>query len=69
MHHVTLRWEPAVSPLRRIVETELNHRLSEMLSDDGFLGGWLLILSLMLLSFNLAGAFFLILLKLHPFLR
>jgi hypothetical protein len=69
MRHVTLCWEPAASPLRRIVETELSRRLSEMLSDDGLLGGWLLTLGLLLLSFNLAGAFFLILLNLRAFLR
>jgi hypothetical protein len=69
MHHVTLRWEPVASPLRRIVEAELRHRLSEMLSDDGLLGGWLLVLGLVLLSFDLAGACFLILLNLHAFLR
>jgi hypothetical protein len=69
MHHVTLRWEPAVSPLRRIVEAELSRRLSETFSEDGLLGAWLLTLGLMLLSFSLAGACFLILLNLHPFLR
>lgn len=69
MHHVTLHWEPAVSPLRRTVETELSHRLSETLSDDGLLGGLLLTLGLLLLSFNLAGAFFLILLNLRLLLR
>jgi len=69
MHHVTLRWEPAVSPVRRIVETELRLRLSETVADDGLLGGWLLILGFVLLSFDLTGAFFLIVLNLHPFLR
>ncbi len=69
MHHVTLRWEPAVSPLRRIVESELRLRLSETVADDGLLGGWLLILGFILLSFDLTGAFFLIVLNLHPFLR
>jgi len=69
MHHVTLRWEPAVSPLRRIIETELRLRLSETVADDGLLGGWLLILGFILLSFDLTGAFFLIVLNLHPFLR
>lgn len=69
MRHVTLRWEPAVSPLRRIVETELRLRLSETVADDGLLGGWLLILGFVLLSFDLTGAFFLIVLNLHLFLR
>ncbi len=69
MHHVTLRWEPAVSSLRRIVETELSLRLSETVADNGLLSGWLLSLGFLLLSFDLAGAFFLIVLYLHPFLR
>ena len=69
MHHVTLRWEPAAPPLRRIVERELSRRLAETVADGGLLGGWLLILGFILLSFDLAGAFFLIVLNLHPFLR
>jgi hypothetical protein len=69
MRHITLRWEPADAPLRRIVETELGHRLSETYSDDGLRGAWLLSLGFLLLSFDLAFAFFLILLHLHPFVR
>lgn len=69
MHHVTLRWEPADAPLRRLVETELGHRLSQMLADDSVLGGWLLTLGFLLLSFDLGGVFFLVLLNLRLFLR
>jgi hypothetical protein len=69
MSHVTLRWEPADSPLRRNVETELGRRLAETFSDDSLRGAWLLSLGFLLLSFDLAGAFFLILLYLHSFVR
>ncbi|HTU90821.1 MAG TPA: hypothetical protein VMF69_12150 [Gemmataceae bacterium] len=69
MRHVTLRWEPAASPLRRIVETELSRRLSETAADDSLLGGWLLSLGFLLLSFDLAGVFFLVILYLHMFAR
>jgi hypothetical protein len=58
MHHVTLRWEPAAAPLRRVVEAELSRRLSEIAVDDNLLGSWLLTGGLVLLSFDLAGVFF-----------
>jgi hypothetical protein len=69
LRHVTLRWEPAASPLRRLVETELRRRLSETFAGDSLLGAWLLSLGFVLLSFDLAGAFFLLLLYLRPFIR
>jgi hypothetical protein len=69
MSHVTLCWEPADSPVRRIVETELDSRLAETISDDGLRGAWLLSFGFILLSFDLAGAFFLTLLHLHVFVR
>ncbi len=69
MRHVTLCWEPAASPLRRILETELNRRLLETITYDGSLGAWLLTFGFLLLSFNLVGAFFLIILNLRPFLK
>lgn len=69
MHHVTLRWEPAASPIRRIVEKGMSRRLSETLPDDALLGGWLLALGFILLSFDFASVFFLVLRNLLPFLR
>jgi hypothetical protein len=69
MSHVTLRWEPADSSLRRSVETELGRRLAETISDEGLRGAWLLSLGFILLSFDLAGAFFLVLLHLRSFVR
>lgn len=69
LHHVTLRWEPAASPLRRVVEGELSRRLSETLSDDSLLGGWLLTLGFLLLSFDLVCVFILVLLNLHLLAR
>lgn len=67
MRHVTLRWEPGDSPLRRTLESQLSRQLSATLSDDSLLGGWLLTIGFILLSFDLAGVFFLILL--HMFAR
>jgi hypothetical protein len=64
MRHVTLRWDPVESPFRRILETELSRCLEEMPSEDNLLGSWLLMLGLLLLVFELAGAFVLILLHL-----
>lgn len=59
--HVTLHWEPVDAPLRRMLESELSRRLSESPSDESLLAGWLLTLGFVLLSFDLAGAFFLVL--------
>jgi hypothetical protein len=67
MRHVTLRWDPVDSPLRRTLETKLSQYLSESYSAESLLGGWLLSIGFVLLSFDLAGAFFLILL--HMFTR
>jgi hypothetical protein len=70
MHHVTLRWEPAAAAVRRLVEAELGRRLSENVVDDGLLGGWFLTAGVVLLSFDLVGAFFLVILNsLHMFAR
>jgi hypothetical protein len=50
MRHVTLRWDPAESPLRREVETELERALAETLTPESDLGpilslsGWALLL-------------------------
>lgn len=67
MRHVTLRWDPVDSPLRRMLESELSHRLSETYSDDSPLGCWLLTIGVVLLAFDLAGAFFFV--ALHLFTR
>ena len=67
MRHVTLRWDPVDSPLRRVLEQELSRRLSETPADDNALGSWLLTLGSILLAFELAGTFFLIVL--HLFVR
>lgn len=64
LRHVTLRWDVVTSPLRRTLESELSRRLAELPSEDSLLGGWLLTLGFVLLSFDLAGAFFLILVHL-----
>lgn len=69
LHHVTLRWEPAASNLRRQIEAELNRHLEETLPDDELLGGWLLTLGFILLSFDLVGFFFLIVVNLRAFIR
>jgi hypothetical protein len=62
MRHVTLRWDPVDSPLRRTVEAKLSRQLSKLYSEESLLGGWLLTIGFVLLSFDLAAAFFLILL-------
>lgn len=67
MRHVTLRWDPVDSPLRQVLETELSHRLFVTSTDDNALGNWLITLGSILLAFELAGAFFLIVL--HLFVR
>jgi hypothetical protein len=64
LRHVTLRWDPANAPVRKIVESELSRYLSEQVSDESLVGGWLITLGLVLLSFNLTGTFFLIVLNL-----
>ena len=67
LRHVTLRWDPVDSPLRRTLESELSRRLSETYSDDSPLGGWLLTIGFILLAFDMAGTFFFI--ALHLFTR
>jgi len=64
MRHVTLRWDPVDSPLRRTLEGELGRRLSETYADDSPLGGWLLTIGFVLLIFDLAGTFFFVALNL-----
>ncbi|MGH7170161.1 MAG: hypothetical protein ACRELG_07795 [Gemmataceae bacterium] len=67
LRHVTLRWDPVDSPLRRMLENELSRRLSETFADDSPLGGWLLTLGFVLLAFDMAGVFFFV--ALHLFTR
>jgi hypothetical protein len=64
MRHVTLRWDPADSPLRQVVEAELSERLAEMPAQENMLGGWLLTLGCLLLAFEVLGALAVILLTL-----
>jgi hypothetical protein len=62
MRHVTLRWDPTDSPLRQSLEGELSNRLAEMPARESLLGGWLLTLGCLLLSFEILGAFAIVLL-------
>jgi hypothetical protein len=61
MRHVTLRWEPAESPLRQEVEGALAGQLAETPAAGGELGAWLLLLGLFLLLFVCMGGFALLL--------
>jgi hypothetical protein len=63
MRHVTLRWDPADGPLRRVVEAELGRRLAESPARDNLLGGWLLTLGCLLLAFEFLGASVLVVLN------
>lgn len=65
LRHVTLRWDAVDSPLRRVMETELSHRLAETPSADNFLSGWLLTLGCLLMAIELAGAFVVVFLRLY----
>jgi hypothetical protein len=67
MRHVTLRWDPTDSPLRQLVESELADRLAQTPSTESSLGAWLLTLSCLLLVFEMAGTFLVVLI--HAFLR
>ena len=62
LHHVTLRWDPADSLLRREVEGELAHHLKETAAPETDLGAWLTLLGLFLLALTFLGAFLLLLL-------
>jgi hypothetical protein len=67
MRHVTLRWDPADAPLRRIIETELTHRLAETPARESALGGWLLTCGFLLLVLGFTIAFALVVV--HLFIR
>ena len=57
LRHVTLRWDPADSRLRTVVEKELSRSLAETPAHDSVLGGWLLTFGCLLLAFEFLGAF------------
>jgi hypothetical protein len=57
LRHVTLRWDPADSRLRTVVEKELSRTLAEAPAHDSLLGGWLLTFGCLLLAFEFLGAF------------
>ena len=63
MRHVTLRWDPTDSPLRQVVESELARRLAQTPSAESSLGSWLLTLGCLLLAFEMAGAFLVLLIR------
>ena len=67
MCHVTLRWDPADSPLRQEVEAALAGQLAETPAARGELGGWLLLLGMFLLLSVCTGGFALLVISL--FLR
>lgn len=68
MRHVTLRWEPADSPIRREVERELRRTLAEAAPSvqESFLGWMLQMLGVTLILFALFGAAFAVLHNLYP---
>ena len=57
LRHVTLRWEPAASPLRRVVESELSRALVETRVPDHPVGDWLVLVAMALIAFNLLATF------------
>jgi hypothetical protein len=56
MRHVSLRWDPARSALRREVEAELARRLGRTPAPPNEAGAWMLMLGLFLLLAVLLGA-------------
>jgi hypothetical protein len=64
MHHVTLRWDPADSPLRQTVEAALARKLAETYTPENELGWWLLVLGFLGLAFECLVVFALILFNL-----
>lgn len=55
MHHVSLRWDPADSHVRRIVEKELERILASTPAPPSQTGGWLTIAGLALMALFLFG--------------
>jgi hypothetical protein len=64
MNHVTLRWDPADSPLRQEIEIDLARRLGDKLGPDSELGGWLLLVGSTLLFGTFMGGTLLIVVRL-----
>jgi hypothetical protein len=61
--HVTLRWDPADSRLRTVVERELSRSLAEAPEHESLLGGWLLTFGCLLLAVEFLGAFIIFLIN------
>jgi hypothetical protein len=57
LRHVTLRWEPSSSLLRREVEAELARTLAETHVSDHAVGDWLVLVAMGLIAFNLLATF------------
>jgi hypothetical protein len=64
MNHVTLRWDPADSPLRPLIESELSHQMAETSAPESVLGAALLTTGFFLLLGVFAGAFMLVVINL-----
>jgi hypothetical protein len=64
LRHVTLRWDPADSPLRQSVEIELNRALAEYPVPESDLGAWFTLVSLVLIAGSFLGAIVLFLVRL-----
>lgn len=65
LHHVTLRWDPAESPLRREIETQLTRELERTPAPEHDLGAWLLIIGLTLFVLALLGGLVVLYLGTH----
>jgi hypothetical protein len=67
MNHVTLRWDPADTPLRREIEAALSHRLEETPGSASELGSWLMLVGSTLLCGTFLGSALLILARIFRF--
>lgn len=56
MRHVTLRWDPGQSLIRKEIESHLAKRLAEIPMEESDLGSWLTLIGLSLLCFIFWGA-------------
>jgi hypothetical protein len=56
LRHVTLRWDPAESPLRREIEQALRRRLAQSPAPEHDTGTWLTVTGLLLLAGTLCGS-------------
>jgi hypothetical protein len=57
MRHITLRWEPTDTSLRREVEAELERAFAQTTPSDNPVGDWLILIALALIGFNLLATF------------